>query len=208
MPNTSDDAPRPYPEQARELLVDVVLDSADRLIRAGGWARTRMEAIAQASGVSKPTLYRVFGTREQLASAYLDREVDRLTGVIRGALPGPAHRTDDPVGTVRGMLVLVLEALSDNPIVKAILTEDSSAASLLPLLTVHGDRLLERAAARMVELSSEWLPEIAEPDRRVLADTIIRLLLSYSVLPGRSIEDTADTIIALVRPFLEQALAS
>ncbi|GGC73525.1 TetR family transcriptional regulator [Hoyosella rhizosphaerae] len=191
-----------YAEQAKSLLVDVILDSADSMIRKIGWSQTRMEAIAKASGVSKPTLYRAFGTREQLASAYLDRETDRLADTVRESLSRTSSL--DSVATTRVMLVTALDSLRDNPLVAAVLADDDSSAGLLPLLTVHGDRLLERATDRIIPLVEEWFPDVDAVLRRRFVDSVIRLLLSHSILPGASPDETVDTVMTMIEPFIEK----
>lgn len=55
-----------------------VLEAAYRLFAQGGFTATTMDDIASASGVPRRTLFRHFGTKEQVALAYQDTILDEL----------------------------------------------------------------------------------------------------------------------------------
>lgn len=68
-----------------------ILDAAERLFELHGTDNVSMDAIAEAAGVGKGTLYRRFGDRRGLAYAILDEgERDFQEAMIRGEPPlGP-----------------------------------------------------------------------------------------------------------------------
>lgn len=71
---------------------DKVLDAAERLFVARGFRATTMEAIAEAAGFSKVTLYGYFRDKEAAFEGVARRLADRLRGAALAALQekGPA----------------------------------------------------------------------------------------------------------------------
>jgi AcrR family transcriptional regulator len=66
---------------------------AARLFAARGYDATPVRAIVEAAGVTKPTLYYHFGSKEGLAQALLTVPLRGLVGRLRSILEGPG----DPV---------------------------------------------------------------------------------------------------------------
>lgn len=81
--------PRPRSDAVRNRAL--ILGAAERLFRERGVECTSMDAIAQAAGVGKGTLFRRFGDRSSLVRALLEeREAAFQEAFIRGAPPlGP-----------------------------------------------------------------------------------------------------------------------
>ena len=70
------------PERRRPL----VLDAALELFRERGYEGTSMEAIAAAAGVTKPVVYELFGSKDGLFGACVDRSIERLAVEIAAAV--------------------------------------------------------------------------------------------------------------------------
>lgn len=77
--------PRPHvaPQRRRE-----ILDAAAQVFARLGFARARMDDIAQEAGLSKGTLYLYFRSKEDLIQALLDRLFRREAEGLRQALEG------------------------------------------------------------------------------------------------------------------------
>jgi AcrR family transcriptional regulator len=74
---------RPAPRaRTREQRRAELLDAADRVIRRSGPAAS-MDEIATEAGITKPILYRHFGSKEGLHQALAERYVDALMGELR-----------------------------------------------------------------------------------------------------------------------------
>lgn len=74
---------------------DEILAAAFGLLRERGIAGLSMAAIAEAAGISRPTLYRYFGDLDALLAAWVGREVQRSVGVLvaeAAAIPEPVER--------------------------------------------------------------------------------------------------------------------
>ena len=97
------------PERRRPL----VLDAAYRLFLERGYGGASMEAIATAAGVSKPVVYDCFASKEDLFTAMLDREEERILGETRAALL--TRGADDPEGALIEGFVAFLRAVAASP---------------------------------------------------------------------------------------------
>src|ERR1700689_5972481 len=76
----------PYPIAARDLLRNTLLDAALEELHQRGWAQITMADIAHTAGVSRQTLYKEFGSRDEFAQALAQREAERfLAAVEQGA---------------------------------------------------------------------------------------------------------------------------
>src|SRR5438874_13323051 len=62
---------------------------AARLFAARGYDATPVRAIVEAAGVTKPTLYYHYGSKEGLAQALLTEPISRLNDNLRKILDGP-----------------------------------------------------------------------------------------------------------------------
>jgi len=200
--------PQPIPdprggfgERARTLLRDIALQATVELVRTHGWARTRMGDIASLAGISKPTLYKYFGSKDQLAREYVDREAESILHIARAKLqayPG------DPERALREGLHDIVTDLSRNPLIRAVFTDDAAAASLLPLVTTHGQRLLNRAVTELAEVIDAAYEGFDPQDVRAYADTMVRGLISHAILPSASVDDSVDTMLRVALPLLRQ----
>ncbi len=76
-------------EDRREL----VLTAATAVFGERGYVGTTTDAVARAAAVSQPYVVRMFGTKEALFLAVLERALDRLLDAFRGAI---AENPDSP----------------------------------------------------------------------------------------------------------------
>ena len=174
---------------------DRLLDAAAEAVVAGDWARTRMADVARAAGVSRQTLYYEFGSKDGLAEALALREGERYAD---GADAARAGHEDSPGRALGAGVEYTLREAADNPLLKAVLTDDAA----LPFLTTRAEGLLaasaHRCAARLLEL---W-PGLDPDAVRVAADAVTRLTVSHLVLPGGRPEQVAGDVARLVDALL------
>jgi len=83
-------APRMPPAERRDQILDATLN----LIADRGYEGVSMEAIARASGVTKPVVYDLFGTLADLLEALLEREEERALMQLSELLPTPEADAD------------------------------------------------------------------------------------------------------------------
>ncbi|HTD09634.1 MAG TPA: helix-turn-helix domain-containing protein, partial [Solirubrobacteraceae bacterium] len=87
----------PYAVAARELLRNTLLDAAREELRSRRWADVTMADVALAAGVSRQTLYKEFGSREEFAQVLVMREADSFLLAVEDAV---AAHLDDPTSAL------------------------------------------------------------------------------------------------------------
>ncbi|MGH2912748.1 MAG: TetR family transcriptional regulator, partial [Solirubrobacteraceae bacterium] len=137
----------PYRVAARQLLRDSLFDAARMLLADRPWAQITMSEVARAAGVSRQTLYKEFGSRDDYAQQFVIREGARFLEDVEHAIH--AH-LDDPARAVAAGLEVFLTSASEDPLVRLLL-EDDGTGGMLPLVTTRSRPVLDWAAARLCE---------------------------------------------------------
>ena len=143
--------PRGRPQQrSDEETLRLILEAATRMFLANGFGGTSMEAVAQAAGVSKKTIYRFVDTKEHLLEAVIDTRSEALRSPI-GRDAG-----SDPEATERALRQFLQE------LARLVLSEETVA--LTRLVYAESLRFPEMAQAfyqagpvRNAEALAAWL---------------------------------------------------
>jgi len=194
--------PRAFRNQVHEQALDV----AQRTLVEVGWDKLRFGEVATAVGVSRPTLYAAFGSKEGLAEALVLRETDRfLTGVAAELERFPA----DLRGAIEAAIAYTLAEAGRSPVLHAVLTSARAGSeSLLPLITTRSQPVLEAATSVL----SAWLvahdPGLPEVEVRFGVDALVRLVVSHLVLPASDESETPARLAELAERYLELASTS
>lgn len=175
-------AARPYAVAARELLHATIFDAVSAQLRDRSWSEVSMASVAAAAGVSRQTLYNAFGSRQDLARAYVMREVDAFLADVEAAV---ASGGEDIAVAVAAAYELFLAAAAEHPLVRTIVTGDGDD-ELLPLVTTHGQPVLLRATERLESVLLETWPALDPAEAGVMAEAVVRLAISHVVLPAPS----------------------
>jgi hypothetical protein len=77
---------------------------------------------------------------------------------------------------------------------------------MLPLVTTQGAPVVALASARLTDVMRDGWPEASREDAEVLAESLVRLAISYAMLPKDPVEETIPSVMALVGPFVDRAL--
>ena len=190
----------PYALAARELLRSTLFDAARDELARRRWNEVTMADIAAAAGVSRQTLYKEFGSREQFARALILREADRFVGAVEEAMD--AH-LGDPEAALLAAFGLFLSVAAEDPLVRAAI---AGGDEMLPLVTTQGQPLVERSTERLqAAITSRW-PQVSPHDAALLAECLVRLAISYATLPAGPAGTTASSIAELLGPYIERAL--
>ncbi len=189
-------APLPPREAWRRRMRDDVLDAARTMAAEKGWDSVSLSQVAARAEVSRPTVYKEFGSRGGLTQALVHREAERfLLGVDR-ALQQPAPTAADALAAA---VLYALREARDNALVASVVKAARDGTdSLLPYLTarsepvVTGARLMVRG---WCETRFQQF-DVARTDQA--ADVIVRLTLSHVVLPppDHSLRESAEVITA------------
>jgi hypothetical protein len=68
--------------------------------------------------------------------------------------------------------------------------------------------VVQWATSRLTSVIEEGWPETPVEDVKTLAETLVRLGISYVTTPGGSAEDTAQVVAGLMGPFIDNALGA
>ncbi len=161
-----------------------------------------MAEVARAAGVSRQTLYKEFGSRDEFAQTFVIREGARFLDAVEQAID--AH-LDDPRSAVEAGLEVFLTAAAEDPLVKLLLDDDGTGG-MLPLITTQSRPVLEWASARLCQAMRSGWPHIEDEDAELLADSFVRLAISYVTMPRSSSKDAATAAARLLAPYLERAM--
>ncbi|MGN6586372.1 MAG: TetR family transcriptional regulator [Solirubrobacterales bacterium] len=194
----------PYQEAARELLRQTVFDAAREQLGRQPWSEITMADIASGAGVSRQTLYNEFGNRNEFGFAFVIHEGERfMDDVEKGVL----EHTDDPRAAVTAALELFLRTAGEDPLISILLSDDGTGG-MLPFVTTQGLPVVQWATARLTSVIEEGWPEAAPADVKRLAESLVRLAISYVTTPGESAEETAKAVADLLGPFIDKALGA
>jgi AcrR family transcriptional regulator len=192
----------PYAEAAHELLRNTLLDAARDELERRGWAQITMSDIATAAGVSRQTLYKEFGSRDEFAQAFVMREVDRFLEAVEVAV---REHLNDPATALSAAFNVFLTAAAEDPLVRTLLTGDE-AYSLLALVTTQGEPVVAGATKRLSAIILSGWSTVNPADARLLAECLVRLAISYAALPAGPTGMTAASVTTLLGPFIERVL--
>jgi AcrR family transcriptional regulator len=194
----------PYQEAARELLRQTVFDAARAQLGQQRWSEITMADIASSAGVSRQTLYNEFGNRNEFGFAFVIHEAERFMDDVEKAVL--EHR-DEPRAAITAALQHFLSAAGSDPLIRILLSDDGTGG-MLPFVTTQGLPVVQWATTRLTAVIEEGWPEAPEADVRTLAETLVRLAISYVTTPGESAEATAQALAELLGPFIDKALGT
>lgn len=198
---------------------DAILDATIEAVTLYGLAKLSMSDVATRAGISRPTLYKYFGSKDELIEAVVQREALALVSAVMAA--ADEHReTRDALDAA---FVTALRLTREHPLLDRIIGTEPEA--LLPYLTTDrvdsggggggggGDGLGGGAAVLLfVRTAADTLIRERLADRidevmsRRLADMIARLLVSYAVSAP---DDPPEVVAAIVTTILlDGALAA
>ena len=194
----------PYPQAARQLLRETLFGAARDALEQGSWSEITMADIASAAGVSRQTLYKEFGSRDEFAQAFVIHEGERFLDGVEAAV---REHLDDPRAAVGAALGVFLRSAGEDPLVRILLSDDGTGG-MLPFVTTQGMPVVHWATARLTATIEEGWPEAPPAKVRLLAESLVRLAISYITAPSESPETTAVRAGELLGPFIDEALSS
>lgn len=181
---------------------DALLDAAYDVVVAGNWQAARMVDVAAAGGVSRQTLYNEFGSKDAFAQALAMREAQRFIDGTNRCLDEMSPNA--PVDAVAAATEWTIREASNNPLLKAVLTDDAS--ELLPFLTTRGDAIIAAARSNIESYWRAHWPDLDPDDVALAAETVARLTISYLVLPSDDRDGSAEAIAARLSKLVDRLL--
>lgn len=194
----------PYPQAARQLLRETLFGAARDQLEHRSWSEITMSDIAGAAGVSRQTLYKEFGSRDEFAQAFVIHEGERFLDAVDAAV---REHLDDPRAAVGAALGVFLRSAGDDPLVRILLSDDGTGG-MLPFVTTQGMPVVYWATARLTETIEAGWPQAPPAKVRLLAESLVRLAISYITAPSEAPETTAVRAGELLGPFIDHALGN
>ncbi len=180
------------------VLRETILDAAVAEAAVHGIRRLSVVDVARRAGISRPTLYKHFPSKDALVAEAVRREAERLTSSVLDAAAG--H--DSPERALEAGILAALRLTREHPLLDRLIATEPE--SLVPLVLSDGGPvmlLVRRTIERMV--AEELGPSDAVTARRV-ADLLTRLLLSYALsAPDDPPEVVAAAVASIVAAGVE-----
>ncbi|NLD78598.1 MAG: TetR/AcrR family transcriptional regulator [Acidimicrobiales bacterium] len=167
----------------------------DRILQAGieaaaihGIARLTVGDVAKRAGVSRPTLYKHFKSKDALVAAAVEREADRMVKqVIVAELP------DEPHLALSAGISAVLRVTREHPLLDRLIRTEPE--SLLPLILEDGGAVSLRVRSTIESILTDRFDPVDPVLLRRYADMVTRLVISYAVnAPDDPPEVVADVV--------------
>jgi AcrR family transcriptional regulator len=192
----------PYAEAARELLRQTLFDAARDQLSQRPWSEVTMSDIAAAAGVSRQTLYKEFGNRNEFGLAFVIKVGESFLDDVDRAV---IANVGDPRAAVEAALEMFLRTASEDPLIKLLLSEDGTGG-MLPFVTTQGLPVVQWATARLATTIEAGWPQAPKADVLLLSEALVRLAISYITAPTESPETIATSVADLLGPFIDRAL--
>lgn len=156
---------------------DQLLDAALHVAAMHGIARLSVGDVAKRAGYSRQTLYKHFGSREELIGQTVLREAGRMVEQVIAA----ADEHDDPLTSLEVAIVTTLRVVRTHPLLDRLLATEPEA--LLPLLIEGEGSVLEALELICRQMLESRAPDLTADHVTAGADLLSRMLLSYAVRP-------------------------
>jgi AcrR family transcriptional regulator len=174
-----------------------ILDGALTCVGRYGLAKTTVEDVARASGLSRASIYRYFpGGRDELVDALIAWEMGRFFGRLA------EHVADAPdfCSLIEDGLAFAHRSLVEHEVLRTMVALEPER--LLPVLSTESSNVLPIIAAYLLPFldrearAGRVLPGV---DRPVTADHLARMVLSLMASPGEWDLDDPAQVRDLVR---------
>jgi AcrR family transcriptional regulator len=173
-----------------------ILDAAFDAVAAFGLSRLTVEDVARQAGLARQSVYRYFGSKDELVAALVIRELETFLDGVR-----EAHaRHTDLEAAMREAALFCLRTVREHPLLDRLLA--SEPETLLPHLTTRAGPVVARAREVLEELATERVGGRSGLVHRT-ADVAVRAIVSYALTPS---DDEPEDVAAELARILATAL--
>ncbi len=165
---------------ATDIEREAILDAASDCYLRLGVAKTTATDIAREVGFSRATLYRRFGSHEAIFLAVLTRESEAMAAEARIHLAD----FDDPAEQVIEGMLFSIDQVHSRPVHAAVFGGDSAAWAAGQAFQGEALRLIGDAGVRPILAPALADGLLSEDDVADLVDWILRILISFTAVPG------------------------
>lgn len=174
-----------------------ILDAAFDAVATFGLSRLTVEDVARQAGLARQSVYRYFGSKDELVAALVIREMEAFLDGVR-----EAHaRHTDLEAAMREAALFCLRTVREHPLLDRLLA--SEPETLLPYLTTRAGPVVARAREVLEELAAERVGGRSGLVHRT-ADVAVRAVVSYALTPSDDEpEDVATELARILATALE-----
>jgi len=167
-----------------------ILDAAFEAVTTFGLSRLTVDDVARLAGLARQSVYRYFGSKDELIVALVVREEEAFLDGVREA----QNRHADLEAAMREAVLFCLRTLRKHPLLDRLLA--SEPESLLPYLTTRAGPVVARAREVLEDLAAERVGARSGLVHRT-ADVAVRAIISHALTP--SDDDPEDVARELAR---------
>lgn len=149
--------------------------------------------MAKRAGLSRPTLYKHFRSKDVLVAAAVQAEAASIVEAVRRVV----EAVDDPRAALEAGILTALRLLRDHPLLDRVVRTEPEA--LVPLLTTDASLVMAAVRLPVEQMMAAKFPGIDALTCRRLADLLARLLVSYALSAP---DDPLEVVAALVAALL------
>ena len=181
---------------------EAVLDAAARRLASHGIAGTTVDDVAEAAGVSRATVYRYVGAKDEIVQAVIGREAENVLAQVAAAIvasTSPREAIDEAVSTA-------LTAIAEHPVLARLTSSD--LRDTLPFATSDSRPLVDRCVSTLSN-AMRAAPELIVDDRMVenAIEEATRFVLVHLTTPRRdgsrlSARDAGARAAMLIAPII------
>lgn len=174
-----------------------ILDAAFEAVATFGLSRLTVEDVARQAGLSRQSVYRYFGSKDELIAALVVREMEAFLEGVREAHAQHADLED----AMREAALFCLRTLRGHPLLDRLLA--SEPETLLPHLTTRAGPVVAQAREVLEDMASERAGVHPRLVHRT-ADVAVRAIISYALTPSDDEpEDVAGELARILASALE-----
>ncbi|MDX6585945.1 MAG: hypothetical protein QOI31_418 [Solirubrobacterales bacterium] len=171
------------PERRRPFVLDVAYE----LFLENGFEGTSMDAIAAAAGVSKPVVYDCFASKDELFTAMLDREEERIL-VETGEALGTTGTPDDPEATlIRGFQVFLEAAQKSPDIYRVVFLGEGGGNEAVAARIAAGIELQAQTASNIAAHWVERYSDLKGDEARAAAELLGHTIVGIAQVGARTL---------------------
>lgn len=169
-----------------------ILDAAVEAASIHGITRLSVADVAKRAGLSRPTLYKRYPSKQALVSAAVVREAARVIEAVQQAVDAVDRREGGKAALIAGMGT-ALRLLREHPLLDRIVR--SEPETLVPALTTDDGLVLSVVRPPIEAMIADRFEPLDPVTSRRVADMLTRLLISYALSAP---DDPPDVVVAVV----------
>jgi AcrR family transcriptional regulator len=179
-----------------------ILDAAVEAASIHGITRLSVADVAKRAGLSRPTLYKRYPSKDALVTAAVVREAARVIGAVQQAVDA-VDRSEGGKGALIAGIGTALRLLREHPLLDRIVR--SEPETLVPVLTTDDGLVLSAVRPPIEAMIADRFGPLDPVTRRRIADMLTRLLISYAL---NAPDDPPEVVAAVVAAVIVDGAAS